>query len=317
MDIVLIFRINEEVPMKTIGYIGFGAIGATIGARMIDKGMPIKVIVDPSRRQRYETEGVVVNQKTYHFDVLTPDVAHAPLDVIMVSVKYNQLPEAAEIIKPFVNADTTIVSLLNGIDSEEILAKTFDKAQIIHAFVVAIDALRIGNAINYTNNGKIIFGAGYPEASARLAAVSEVLAKGDIAYEIKDEIIKELWWKFLVNVGINQVSAVLRGPYGLFQTNPYAQTLMHQTMQEVIDVAAATGVVLGDQAIGTFMTILDTLGKENKTSMLQDVDAKRITEVDMLAGKMIALGKAYDIPVPMNEVLFKMIKAIEANYENL
>jgi 2-dehydropantoate 2-reductase len=92
---------------------------------------------------------------------------------------------------------------------------------------------------------------------------------------------------------------------------------MHQTMQEVIDVAAATGVVLGDQAIGTFMTILDTLGKENKTSMLQDVDAKRITEVDMLAGKMIALGKAYDIPVPMNEVLFKMIKAIEANYENL
>jgi 2-dehydropantoate 2-reductase len=235
----------------------------------------------------------------------------------MVSVKYNQLPEAAEIIKPFVNADTTIVSLLNGIDSEEILAKTFDKAQIIHAFVVAIDALRIGNAINYTNNGKIIFGAGYPEASARLAAVSEVLAKGDIAYEIKDEIIKELWWKFLVNVGINQVSAVLRGPYGLFQTNPYAQTLMHQTMQEVIDVAAATGVVLGDQAIGTFMTILDTLGKENKTSMLQDVDAKRITEVDMLAGKMIALGKAYDIPVPMNEVLFKMIKAIEANYENL
>jgi 2-dehydropantoate 2-reductase len=303
--------------VKTVGYIGFGAIGATIGARMIDKGIPIKVIVDASRRKRYETSGVVVNHKTYHFDVLTPDVPHAPLDVILVSVKYNQLPEAAEIIKPFVNADTTIVSLLNGIDSEEILSKTYGRAQIIHAFVVAIDALRIGNEINYTNNGKIIFGAGFPEAQSRLETVSEVLDAGAIAYEIKAEILKELWWKFLVNVGINQVSAVLRGPYGLFQTNPQAQALMHQTMQEVIDVAAAVGVQLGEEAIPTFMAILDTLGKGNKTSMLQDVDAKRITEVDMLAGKMIDLGKAYGIPVPMNEVLYKMIKAIEANYVNL
>lgn len=300
--------------MKRIGYIGFGAIGATIGAQMIEKEIPITVIVDASRKKRYEEEGSVVNGKRYHFEVLTPEMAHDPFDVIFVSTKYNQLEEAAAQIKPFVKEDTAIISLLNGIDSEDILAEHFDKSQIIHSFVVAIDALRIGNEITYTNNGKIVFGAGFPEAQDKVQVIEEVLKLGNIAYEVKDEVLQDLWWKFLVNVGCNQVSAVLKGQYGLFQENAYAQALMHEAMEEVITISRAVGHGLKDNAIQQFMDILDTLGKDKKTSMLQDVEAKRITEVDMLAGKMIELGKKYDIPVPMNEVLFKMIKALEANY---
>ena len=300
--------------MKSVGYIGFGAIGATIGAQMIEQNIPITVIVDQDRKVRYETDGVIVNDKNYKFNVLTPDMSHEPFDVIIVSVKYNQLAEAAAQILPFVNEETTIISLLNGIDSEDILAETFSRKQIIHAFVVAIDALRIGNAIQYTNKGKIIFGAGFSEATNRLGSIAEVLEAGQIAYEIKSDILKELWWKFLVNVGINQMSAVLRGTYGLFQENAHAKKLMHDTMLEVVEMSKAVGVNLSEDSIDIFTNILMTLSPENKTSMLQDVDAKRVTEVDMLAGKMIEMGKHYGVPVPMNEVLFSMIKAIEANY---
>ena len=300
--------------MKKIGFMGFGAIGATFGTQMINQKYPIKVLVDEGRLERYKNKGVIVNDISYNFDVETPLTATEKLDIIFISVKYNQLDEASIIMKSFVNEETVIVSLLNGIDSEEILSKYFNKNQIVHAYVVAIDALRIGHAISYTNQGKIILGAGFKEASEKISLITEVLVQGGIAYEVKEDILKALWWKYMVNVGINQVSAILRAPYGLFQKNTYAQRLMIGSMNEVIAISKKTGVGLGLEAIDVFNEILATLGEEMKTSMLQDVEAKRKTEVDMLAGKMIELGKKHNVPVPINEMLYDMLKAIEANY---
>jgi len=303
--------------MKKVGFMGFGAIGATFGTQMINQKYPIKVLVDENRLERYKENGVVVNATKYSFDVETPLTATEKLDVIFVSVKYNQLEEAATIMKPFTKEDTVIVSLLNGIDSEEILSEHFHKSQIMHAYVVAIDALRIGHDISYTNQGKIILGAGFEEATANVALVTDVLDCGGIAYEVKADILEALWWKYMVNVGINQVSAILRGPYGLFQNNAYAQRLMIGSMKEVIAISKEVGVGLELSAIDVFNEILATLGEGMKTSMLQDVEAKRKTEVDMLAGKMIELGKKYNVPVPINEMLYDMLKAIEANYRYL
>jgi len=300
--------------MKKVGFMGFGAIGATFGTQMINQKYPIKVLVDENRRERYQEKGVTVNDVSYTFDVETPLTVSEKLDIIFVSVKYNQLAEAAQIMKAFVKEETVIVSLLNGIDSEDILSNYFGKDQLIHAYVVAIDALRIGHDISYTNQGKIILGAGYKEASAKIRSITDVLTLGGIAYEVKEDILKALWWKYMVNVGINQVSAVLRAPYGLFQQNSYAQRLMVGSMKEVIAISDKVGIGLGLEAIDVFNEILATLGEEMKTSMLQDVEAKRKTEVDMLAGKMIELGRVYDVPVPINEMLYDMLKAIESNY---
>jgi len=115
----------------------------------------------------------------------------------------------------------------------------------------------------------------------------------------------------MINVGTNQVSAVLRGPYGVFQTSQEARALMESAMKEVISVAEAEKVQLSGQDMEDWYALMSNLSPEGKTSMLQDVEAKRKTEVGMFAGKVMELGKVHGIPTPVNETLFRIIRVIE------
>jgi len=299
---------------ENVGFIGFGAIGASFGVPMIKNGINPVVIVDERRLEPYKEAGIYVNGEHFDLNVQTVNHQNTGLDIIIVSVKYNQLKESIELIKPFADEHTIIVSLLNGIDSEDILARHFNPANILHGFVLGIDALRIGNEVTFKNEGTIVFGAGFESAIDKVSKVEELLEANHISYQIPGDIISEQWWKFLVNVGINQVSAVLLGNYKMFQENNYARELMIDTMKEVINVANAEGIGLGENSIQRFLEVLGTLGPDMKTSMLQDVEANRITEVDMLAGKMIELGKKNGVEVPLNQLLYKMLKAIEFRY---
>ena len=115
----------------------------------------------------------------------------------------------------------------------------------------------------------------------------------------------------MINVGMNAPSAALSAPYGIFQTSKHAQAIMEAAMYEVIALAQAAGINLTDQDIEDWYTVLKTLRSDGKTSMLQDVEAGRQTEVDIFAGKMIELGHHYNIPTPVNEMLFHALKVIE------
>ncbi|KOA20005.1 2-dehydropantoate 2-reductase [Clostridium homopropionicum DSM 5847] len=302
--------------MQKIGFVGFGAIGGTYGAQMMDESIDIYVIVDDSRKERYEREGIFVNNKHYDLNMLTDKEDSIKMDIIFVSVKYHDLKDAIKLMKPFVGQETIIVSLLNGIDSEEILADIFGKEKVLFGFSVVIDALRIGNRIEYLNQGTIVFGDGFGKNPKAVAEVEELFKKAKISYKISNEMIREQWWKFLINVGINQTSAVLLGPYGLFQQNEEARSFMISAMKEVIELSKVMNINLEESGIDDFIVILNKLAPEKKTSMLQDVEAKRKTEVEMLAGKVIELGKRFGVPTPINELLFKMIKAIEYKNEH-
>lgn len=115
----------------------------------------------------------------------------------------------------------------------------------------------------------------------------------------------------MINVGINQASVVLSAPYGIFQTSKHAQQIMESAMREVMTVAEAAGVNLVEKDIQDWYTFMNTLDPEGKTSMLQDIQAGRATEVDIFAGKVIELGKTYDIPTPVNEILYHTIKVLD------
>jgi len=123
-----------------------------------------------------------------------------------------------------------------------------------------------------------------------------------------------MWWKFMINVGINQTSAVLRQPFLAFQTSDEARNLMESSMREVISLSEKVKVNLTEEDINRFNEILMGMNPEGKTSMLQDVEAGRKTEVEMFAGKVISLGKQYNVPTPVNQRLFDLIREIEAKY---
>ena len=115
----------------------------------------------------------------------------------------------------------------------------------------------------------------------------------------------------MINVGVNQASAILRARYGVFHTDPDARALMESLMQEVVLLAQASGINLTGKDILNWYPVLHTLSAEGKTSMLQDVEAGRQTEVDVFGGKVIELGKTHNIPTPTNRTIVQIIKVLE------
>ena len=300
--------------MQQVTLVGLGAIGAAYASRLVDAGVDLRVLADADRAARYRLLPTVVNGRSYDFDVeVAPQLR--PAELVIVAVKHSGLAAAIQLLRPVVTADTVIVSLLNGIGSEAELAREFPQATVLLAVSVGIDAVRDDREVHFTSLGRILFGEAVNPgpASDKVEAVGELLGRAGIEHCVPAHMVRELWWKFLINVGVNQVSAVLRAPYRVFQASDQpAREVMLAAQREVIAVANAKGVGLTETDLDAWQSVLAKLGPDNYTSMAQDALAGRPTEVDIFAGTMIELGRETGVPVPVNTTLYGLLKAAES-----
>jgi 2-dehydropantoate 2-reductase len=294
--------------VTTISVIGLGAVGASYAA-IIARAHPeieLRVVAEGPRAERLRAEGVIVNGERYRFTVVEPRQVATPADLVIVAVKCHQLAEAIDELAVQVGSGTTILSLLNGITSEEALAAAYPQAYVPLAVAVGIDAVRDETGVRYSTLGWVEFGDSRPdEHSPGSVRLEGLLAAADIPYVLQADMRHGLWWKFLVNVGVNQVTALLEAPYALVQAGGPARDLMTSAQREVVAVAQASGVDLTEADISRFLAVLGTLGPGNYTSMAQDALAHRRTEVDQFAGVVVQLGERYGVPTPVNGVLLQ------------
>lgn len=315
---MLYFRQNMKGSnnMNTIQKVylsGLGAIGSSFAGRLFDMNPDcIKIIADSARIERYTRDGVTINGKPYSFNYIHPGENAPPADLILIAVKQHHLAQIIKDMKRFVGKDTIILSLLNGISSEEIIGSEYGMDKMLYSFCVGTDAVRKGTAVQYANIGKIVFGEhGNSHGSMKVAAVKELFDRAGIPCSVPENMLRELWWKFMMNVGINQASAVLKAPYGVFQKVKEARELLFAASREVVRISEKAGINLNEGDMDKYMTILNTLAPGGKTSMLQDVEAHRKTEVEIFAGTVIELGQKYHIDTPVNDMLYKIIRTIE------
>jgi 2-dehydropantoate 2-reductase len=304
-----------NTSIETVSIIGAGALGGAYASILHDAdNQCVYFIASGNRFERLRKKGLIVNGKLYHIPVSRPEDLLPPSDLIIVSVKHHHLGDAIHEMKKRVGKETTIISVMNGIETEEKIGAVYGKEKVLYAVSVGIDALREGNRVNFKKQGKIFFGEAKNDViSDRVRRLQNLFDKAGIIYETPPDMIRILWWKFMINVGINQASAVLRAPFRVFQTSPEARELMESAMREVIQLAEKERVQLSKEDIKNWEKVLLDLNPEGKTSMLQDVEANRKTEVEMFAGKVIELGKRHHLPTPVNQKLFDMIKEIEGN----
>jgi 2-dehydropantoate 2-reductase len=296
-----------------VAVLGAGAMGASFASKFFDvEDISTSLVARGERYDRLKKDGLVVNGKEYFIPVIHPDEVASPADLIIVALKNHHLPGAVNDLKNLVGEQTTIISIMNGLDSEEFIGSVYGMKKILYAISVAIDAVREGNRITYTNPGKHYFGEKTnTRISQKIRRVQAAFDRAKIAYETPVDMIRMLWWKFMVNVGMNQTSAAMQAPYGVFQSSPYARELMETSMQEVVVLAKAAGIDLKEKDIDDWYGLLKTLSPQGKTSMLQDIEAGRKTEIEIFAGKVVELGKTYDIPAPVNETFLRIIRVLE------
>jgi 2-dehydropantoate 2-reductase len=302
--------------IKSVSLIGAGAIGSYYASKLFDLDRDcISLIAAGERYGRLEEEGFILNGRHFSIPLIRPGEEKGPADLIIVTVKHNHLPEAICDIKGSVGEKTIILSNMNGIDSEETIGAVYGMEKVLYGVAVGIDAVRIGNSVTYSKDGILFFGeAENATPSERVRQVKDLFDRAGIVSETPQDMIRTLWWKFMINVGINQTSAILGAPYSVFQQSPNARNLVDSAMREVTAIAAAAGVHINEDDVKQWNDILSGLSPEGKTSMLQDVEARRTTDVEMVAGPVIRLGEKYNIPTPVNETLFNFITVIEQSF---
>lgn len=287
---------------------GLGAVGLTY-ANKLKNICELKVLADSARIKKYTEFTPELNGEKIILNYITPFDSWNP-DLIIITTKYQGLESAIEYIKNYVGENTIIISLINGISSENKIAEKYGKDKVLHSYFIGHSAVREGNRVTQDGVGKIVFGSPYKENKTKVEELEQFLRRKGIDYEIPKDIIYSLWLKFTLNTFSNQGSAIMNLTFGEMKS-PAFKEFAKKVIAEVSSIAEKEGVQgiekLGEDSLNALDMMIDC----GKTSMLQDILAKRKTEADIFGGEIIKLGKKYNIPTPYNKVMFDMIKVLE------
>lgn len=300
--------------IKNVLICGIGAVGSIYANKINEyNNNCLKVLVDKNRLESYTKTPKIFNGKPLKFNYILPDNNDYKTDLIIIATKFDALSDVIKNIKNFIKEDTIIMSLLNGVTSEEIIAQEYGWQHTLLSYFIGHSAMRSGNNITYDGIGKIVFGIKENAGTNTedLQTVKNFFDKAGIVYEIPQDMHRALWLKYMLNVSSNQPSAILKMTFGQMQSNTKFLEFLKKIMKEVQNIAKAEGVNNTDTMIDEALTSFHKMIPNGKTSMLQDIEAGRKTEVEMFAGTMIKLGEKYNIPTPYNQVLKDLVDIIE------
>lgn len=303
--------------IKTAAIIGMGALGLLFGRQIVLRlgRDALYYVMDEVRLARHQKDVYTINGVPAEFD-LRASSAVIPADLVIVATKFGGLREAMDVMRNAVDSHTTIISLLNGISSEEILAEKYDCRQIIDCVAIGMDAVREGSDLVYRHMGRLQIGARDEVQKPRLERLAAFFAKAGIPYELIPDMRRAMWNKFMLNVGINQTCMVYETTYGgALAEGSEARRSMVQAMQEVIAVARAEKVDLSEADLRRNLATIAGLNPEGYPSMRQDALARRKSEVELFGGTVVRLGEKHGIDTPVNSRYCEWIREMEKGIE--
>lgn len=303
--------------IKKVAVLGAGAVGSYLIWGLSDKeDLEFGIVASGARRERLVEQGCRINGKNYHPQVWTPEEAKNA-DLLIVSLKYGSLRAALEDIETIVGENTIVMSLMNGVDSEEIIAEKIDKSHILYSFIkIASQKKEDGCHFNPKATVGIYFGEQKaPYDSERVKAVNALFEDTELHWTVTEHIQEEIWGKFRLNVCNNLPQAILGVGVGCYEDSAHMAAIREGLKQELLAVAGAKGINL--DLIDEKLSKGSAVKASAKYSTLQDLEAGRHTEIDMFSGAIIRMGKEVGIPTPYNEYTYHVIKALEEKIDGI
>lgn len=303
--------------MNTIStaIIGKGALGL-LYADIITTHNPtnnIFFVMDKKRFERHRNEQVVINDEPREFKTVVVDEAPR-VDLVIVATKTTGLKQALDLIEPLLNPNTIIVSVLNGITSEEHLASRYGWDHVVPCVAQGMDAMRFGSTMTYTKQGELHIGRFEQTPADVYTTLCTYFDHLGIPYMEEADIRYRLWAKFLLNVGLNQTCAAYNCTYSDVLQEGETNRVMIAAMREVLALAQAEQVGLTEQELNHMVSLIGTLDPQATPSMGQDRINHNYSEVDEFSGEVIRRAETYGILVPTNRYLNVCIKTIEETY---
>jgi len=301
--------------MKT-AVVGAGAMGSLFGGLLAASGEDV-TLVDVWREhvEAINAEGLRIGShegsRTIGVKATTDPSSVGPADLIILFVKSYDTLEATRDALPMVSDDTVFLSLQNGLGNVEKISEAAGSDGVIPGTTAHGCTLIGPGDIFHAGSGPTIIGERSGRVSERVRGIRDALERAGFETEISRNINGALWSKVLVNVGINPLTALTRLRNGELLDDPEIKGVMRKAVEEAIEVAEALGIDLG---YGDHVERVYDVARAtalNRSSMLQDVERGRRTEIDALNGAVVRLARGLGVDVPMNDALTAAVRGLE------
>ena len=315
-----IIRQTEGCEAMKFLVMGAGALGSAFGGMLADAGHEVILIgreryMRPINEHGLKITGIWGTHFIKDITAQTEPTADCVPDVVLLATKSFDTEAAISAIEPFINEDTVVISLQNGIGNEEIIAEHIGSERTMGGMVITgFETVRPGEvkvtvAADTTKIGEL-----NNTDSERLKAIVSAFNEAGIPSEAVDNIKMYIWAKALYNAALNPLSAIFRVNYGKL-LDPNAFSIIEDLITEAFSVAAAAKVELFWEEPEDYLEYLRSAQipptEKHRSSMLNDIERGKKTEIDFLNGVFVRLGKEHGIPTPVNETITRSIKFLE------
>jgi len=299
--------------MKVLVF-GAGSVGSFVGGLLSEK-YDVTLIGRKQHVDAIEAQGLSISGKTNK--LVHPKICHdikelRDPDLIILTVKAYNTEAAMKDLVPIIKRDTLVLSLQNGLDNIERMRRVMKKEGRILAGITSHGIMReIDGHIEHTGFGETVIGEIIPSRKKPAEHIAEMFNAVNIQTRCSENIMGEIWAKAVVNAGINPITAITGLQNGYLLRVTHLTALMERTCHEAIQVARAAHIELPLISLVEKAKDVARRTEDNKSSMLQDIERGRQTEICSINGYIAEIGKRHGMDTPVNSTLTALVKGIE------
>lgn len=291
-----------------IAVMGSGGLGGFFGARLCAGGADVFFIARGNHLQAMRTQGLrIEGPASIHLPRVnaTDDPAEVGVvDLVMLCVKLWDTEPALQQIRPMVGPGTTIISFQNGVLKDQYLRAAYDAAQIMGGVGYVATTIHRPGVIRQTGPmQRLLFGEFDGTRSARGQALLAACLAGGIDAELSENILREIWQKYVFLVGLSGTTTTMRKPIGPIRENPQTRAFLLDVMREVVAVGRAWGVDLAENYAQVRLQLADDVAADMTSSMHHDLERGNRLELRWLAGGVVELGQGKGVATPLNRAI--------------
>jgi len=299
--------------MKQILMVGAGSVGGFFGAYLAQAGLSVSFLLRPKTLAAVKQNGLTIRSANGTFTVHPPaasDPRDLPKpDLIILSVKAYDLDEVLTQIEPVLNDQTVILTLQNGVDTEDRILARFQRDCVVGGIAYIYTKIAAPGVIDHYKKGAVAIGEMMGHQSPRLLAIADLFKQAGIPCQLTDDVRRSKWEKMCWNCVFNPLTVMIDDKVAKALDRPEMLRVIHQIVDEVVAVAATAKVPLAADMAEKVVRWSQEI-RDIHTSMYDDWKAGRPTEIDFLNGYVAKLGREFHIPTPLNDLLTAVIKTI-------
>jgi 2-dehydropantoate 2-reductase len=295
----------------TIAVFGAGGVGGYFGAILARAGYPVAFIARGPHLEAIRKDGLHVQSPKGDFNITPAQVTDNPVDVapveaVLLGVKAWQVPEAARAIRPLLTRTTKVLPLQNGVETADQVQQVLGPQHTLVGLCRIISSVTAPGHIYHAGMEPTI-ALGEPDGSvlsAKGQTLADALRAAGVVVETPPDIQAALWAKLVFVAAVSGAGAVARATIGEVRECPPARHLLSQLMEEVVAVAHARGIRLGEDVIPRTLAFVESLPASETASMQRDIVDGRRSELEYIIGAVVRLGDQTGVSTPTMDCVY-------------